>query len=69
MGLIMLGFEVDKPSKILIKISNTIEYIESDIQNYEDYSKSPYISLVNNSIYLITPYWLTIINYLYQQIY
>ena len=39
MRFIMLGFEVDKPSKILIKTSNTIEYIESDIQNYEDYSK------------------------------
>ena len=30
-----LGSKVDKPSKILIKISNAIEYIESDIQNTE----------------------------------
>ena len=28
----------------------------------------PYISLVNNSIGPITSYWLTFINYLYQQI-
>ena len=32
---IMLGYEVDKPSKILIKISNAIDYIELDIQNIE----------------------------------
>ena len=29
----MLASKVDKPSKILIKISNTAEYIESNIQN------------------------------------
>ena len=29
----ILCYEVDKPSKILIKISNVIEYIKSDIQN------------------------------------
>ena len=27
----MLGFEVDKPSKILIKTSSAAEYIESNI--------------------------------------
>ena len=30
--LILLGFEVDKSSKILIKISNAAEYIESSIK-------------------------------------
>ena len=35
----LLGFEVDKPSKILIKISSEAEYTESDIQN----SKTPRI--------------------------
>ena len=29
----MLGFEVNKLSKILIKTFNVVEYIESDIQN------------------------------------
>ena len=29
----MLGFEVDKPSEFLIKISNAEKYIESDVQN------------------------------------
>ena len=27
----LLGYEVDKPSKILIKTSNVMEYIESNI--------------------------------------
>ena len=31
----MLGFEVHKPSKILIKTSNVMEHIESDVQNIE----------------------------------
>ena len=31
----LLGFEVDKPFKILIKTSNATEYIELDIQNIE----------------------------------
>ena len=31
----LLCFEVDKPSKILIKTSNAAEYIESNIQNIE----------------------------------
>ena len=31
----LLGFEVDKPSEILIKTLNAREYIESDIQNIE----------------------------------
>ena len=31
----MLGSEVNKPSKILIKISSAVEYIESEIQNIE----------------------------------
>ena len=31
----LLCFEVDKPSKILIKILNVVEYIESNIQNIE----------------------------------
>ena len=31
----VLGSEVDKPSKISIKISNRTEYIQSDIQNIE----------------------------------
>ena len=30
-----LCFEVDKPSKIFIKILNVVEYIESNIQNIE----------------------------------
>ena len=29
----LLGSEVDKPSKILIKTSNAAKYIEPDIQN------------------------------------
>ena len=29
----LLGFEVNKPSKILIKTLNAVKYIESDIQN------------------------------------
>ena len=29
----MLESKVDKPSKILIKTSNVVEYIKSDIQN------------------------------------
>ena len=29
----LLSFEVNKPSKILIKTSNAKEYIDSDIQN------------------------------------
>ena len=28
-----LGFEVNKPSEILIKTSNEAEYIQSDVQN------------------------------------
>ena len=32
---ILLDFEVDKRSKFFIKTSNTIEYIESDVQNIE----------------------------------
>ena len=36
MGIeIFLGFEVDKISKILIKASNTAEYIDLVIQNIE----------------------------------
>ena len=31
----MLGSEVNKPSKFLIKTSNTTKYIESDVQNIE----------------------------------
>ena len=31
----MLGSEVDKPSKLLIKTLNAVEYIELDIQNTE----------------------------------
>ena len=31
----LLSFEVNKPSKILIKTSNAAKYIESDIQNIE----------------------------------
>ena len=33
--LSLLGSKVDKPSEISIKISNSVEYIESDIQNIE----------------------------------
>ena len=33
--ILLLGYEVGKPSKILIKISSTMDYIESDIQNFE----------------------------------
>ena len=29
----LFGSDVDKPSKILIKTSNAVEYIELDIQN------------------------------------
>ena len=29
----LIGFEVDKPSKIFIKTSNVIEYVELDFQN------------------------------------
>ena len=32
---VMLGSEVNTPSKILIKTSNTVEYIKYDIQNIE----------------------------------
>ena len=32
---VLLGSEVDKPSKILIKTSNAVEYIELDIQDIE----------------------------------
>ena len=32
----VLGSEVDKPSKILIKTLNALEYIKSDIQNIEE---------------------------------
>ena len=38
-----LGFEVDKPSKILIKMSNAREYIESTIQNTEELRKDDLI--------------------------
>ena len=31
----VLGFEVNKPSKFLIKILSTTEYIESDSQSIE----------------------------------
>ena len=31
----MLGSKVNMPSKILIKISNAIKYIESNIQNFK----------------------------------
>ena len=31
----LLGFEVDKAFKILIKTLNAVEYIESNIQNIE----------------------------------
>ena len=31
----MLGYQVDKPFKILIKTLNALKYIESDIQNVE----------------------------------
>ena len=30
-----LGFEVDKPFKILIKTLNAVEYIQMNIQNHE----------------------------------
>ena len=30
-----LGYEVDKPSKILIKTLNEVEYIKLDIENIE----------------------------------
>ena len=33
LGYGLLGSEVNKPSKILIKISNVAKYIESNIQN------------------------------------
>ena len=39
----LLGFEVDKHSKISIKISNATEYVELDIQNNE-------APKINNSI-------------------
>ena len=32
---LLLVSKVDKPSKILIKTSNAMEYIESEIQNVE----------------------------------
>ena len=32
-GDTLLGSEVDKPSKILIKITSTLKYIELDIQD------------------------------------
>ena len=32
---LLLGFEVDKPSKILIKTLNVKKYIKSDIQTME----------------------------------
>ena len=32
---IMMGSKVDKSSKILIKTSNVVEYIELDVQNIE----------------------------------
>ena len=39
----MSGYDIDKPSKILIKTSSAAKYIKSDIQNIEtpriDYSK------------------------------
>ena len=38
-----LGSEVDKPSKILIKMSNAREYIESTIQNTEELRKDDLI--------------------------
>ena len=31
----MLGYEVEKSCKMLIKTSSTVEYIKSDIQNIE----------------------------------
>ena len=31
----LLGYEVDKPSKILIKTLNIVDYIESNIQKTE----------------------------------
>ena len=36
----MLGSEVYKPFKILIKTLNAMEYIESDIQNIEALRKN-----------------------------
>ena len=33
--MLVLGFEVDKPSKFFIKTSNVAEYIEWNIQNIE----------------------------------
>ena len=43
----MLGYEVNKPSKKLIKISNVAEYIISDIQNIKaSKTDDPIISYV-----------------------
>ena len=36
---LLLGFEVDKPSKFSIKISSAVEYFESDIQNIKTRKK------------------------------
>ena len=44
---ILLGFEVDKPSKFFIKISNAMESIESDIQNI----KAPRLVILSSSMY------------------
>ena len=46
----MLASKVDKPSEILIKISNTTEYIESNIQNIE----APKMDVISFSMYEIT---------------
>ena len=35
MRRLLLGSKVNKPSKILIKTSNVVEYLESNIQNIE----------------------------------
>ena len=53
----MLGYEIDKPSKILIKISNAMEYIECDIQNTEPPGTNGHIILYVWENILTRFYW------------
>ena len=48
----MLGFEVNKPSKIMIKILSVVEYIESDIQNIRASGIDDPISSMSEKTYL-----------------
>ena len=49
-----MGFEVDKLSKILIKTSNVVEYIESNIQNIETLTTDdPIIYCMRKHTYMI----------------